>query len=152
MKKRKSRSNAEAVFLPRTIIVQVVFFSISVSAATASVPPYHLFDLGTFPGGSFSYAYGINSNGQVVGYANTNGNSQHAFLYDNGAMQDLGTLDGSTTHAHGINETGDVVGYSSTSSGTHAFFYRNGMMADLGTLGGENSVAYGINGKGQVVG
>jgi probable HAF family extracellular repeat protein len=49
-------------------------------------------DLGML-GGDFSYAYGINHVGQVVGYSHTPDNSRHAFITGpNGVgMRDLGT-------------------------------------------------------------
>ena len=64
--------------------------------------------------------------------------TDHAFLYSNGTMADLGTLPGgSVSAAHGINASGQVVGYADTSSGyAHAFLYSNGTMTDLGTLPG----------------
>jgi probable HAF family extracellular repeat protein len=71
-------------------------------------------DLGTL-GGPFSYGYGINDAGQVVGEAYTPTLDLHAFRYtgtpgSGGAMVDLGTLGGSISHASGINDAGFVVG------------------------------------------
>ena len=114
-------------------------------------------DLGTFPGGTSSVAYGINDNGQVVGGANTGGsaNAEHAFLYSGGSMQDLGTLPGGKgSEAHAVNNIGQVVGYADTSSGLEdAFLYSGGSMQDLGTLlGATQSEALGINNSGRVVG
>lgn len=106
-------------------------------------------DLGTLgvyanPGGNYSYAAGINNNGQVVGNSNS-----RAFVYSDGAMNDLGIIGGAT----GINNNGQVVGHAQTANyRPHAFLYSNGVMTDLGTLGGWDSQAEAINDKGQVVG
>jgi probable HAF family extracellular repeat protein len=118
-------------------------------------------DLGTLPGGYYSQASAINDHGQVVGYANFGKTEdvfqpQHAFLYSNGTMSDLGTLGGTQSYATGINNAGQIVGFSTLTSNlqgaVHAFLYQNGAMHDLGTLGGKSSWAYGINNWGQIVG
>jgi probable HAF family extracellular repeat protein len=112
--------------------------------------------LGFLPGGGTSYAYAINSGGQVVGYASTSGSSgnNHAFLWSSGGgMQDLGTLGGALSYANAINAGGQVAGYSSTGSNSHAFLWTSGGgMVDLGTLGGSASYANAINAGGQVAG
>jgi probable HAF family extracellular repeat protein len=82
-------------------------------AAFAQVS-YSVTDLGTLPGYPSSVARGINSNGQVVGSATTNGIA-HAFLYSAGIMTDLNSLvpthSGWTqTDANAINDNGQVVG------------------------------------------
>ena len=133
----------------------------SVSAAPAWAAGYTITDLGDL-GGGYSYAYGINASGQVVGNSYTSGGYQHAFLYSNKTMTDLGTFSGTpsytsyTSFANGININGQVVGQSTTNgaytSASHAFLYSNGSMTDLGTLGGTSSSASGINTSGQVVG
>lgn len=57
-----------------------------------------IIDLGTLPGGATSYATGINDAGQITGWSDTlqSGTSSprpdHAFLYENGAMTDLGNI------------------------------------------------------------
>jgi probable HAF family extracellular repeat protein len=79
----------------------------------------------------------------------------HAFLYSDGQMQDLGTLEGySDSVATGINNYDEVVGVSTMANrfGERAFLYSDGVMQDLGTLGGPLSLAHGINDAGQVVG
>ena len=80
-------------------------------------------DLGTL-GGDYSVAYAINSKGQVAGYSYTLGNSTHAFIWDKGAMTDLGTLGGSSI-AVDLNSFGQAVGYSYTADGStaHAFLW-----------------------------
>ncbi len=119
-------------------------------------------NLGALPGAitpaagvATSAAYAINNSGQVVGHSLTYGNINHAFLWQNGTMTDLGVLSaGSASYADAINNQGQVVGYNTTASGvTHAFLWQNGRMADLGTLAGYSySKAQSINSAGIIVG
>jgi probable HAF family extracellular repeat protein len=61
--------------------------------------------------------------------------AQHAFLYTNGTMHDLGTLGGSISCGLALNSAGAVTGNASVSEGAqHAFVYRNGQMQDLNSL------------------
>jgi probable HAF family extracellular repeat protein len=126
---------------------------------------YDITDLGTF-GGNTSVPGGINDFGQISGQADFAGGgtflTNHAFLYSNGGLNDLGVLSVYTTGAGslsrswgtGINNLGQVVGYSYTSNGSvHAFLYGQGQMTDLGTLvGDQQSKAMAISTNGQVVG
>jgi probable HAF family extracellular repeat protein len=144
-----------------------------------------LIDLGTF-GGNESQAFQANNAGQVVGVAaNTvqdpysSGYSsfalgpytawfgagvateQRAFLWEGGALQDLGTLGGNDAAAYLINERGQIAGVSYTSTIPNAstgyptqdpFLWDHGTMIDLGGLGGTNGTAYCLNNGGQVAG
>jgi probable HAF family extracellular repeat protein/parallel beta-helix repeat protein len=125
-----------------------------------------MIDLGTL-GGSNSYAFGINSFGQVVGAADDASENLHAFLWTPtvphgtvGSMVDLGTLGGTSSQAKGINDFGEVVGDADTGSGSHAFLWKpltpngtTGSMVDLQLMvPGIGSTANGINNFGQVVG
>ena len=100
-----------------------------------------------------SAAYGINSAGQAVGDSETvRGETiRHAFLWQDGAMQDIGGGAGgwSISYAYAINLQGQVVGRFDD----RAFLWQDGARQDLGTLPGHAfSAARAINIQGRVVG
>jgi probable HAF family extracellular repeat protein len=81
--------------------------------------------------------------------------TKHAYLWQNGAMADLGALPGGKySTARGMNSKDVSVGGSETAKGYHAFIHQ-GQMVDLGNLANDpklNSEASGINDRGEVVG
>jgi probable HAF family extracellular repeat protein len=121
--------------------------------------PSTIIDLGTLSG-AYSYAYGVNNRGQVVGISDgfsVTGYFPHAFLWDaRHGLQDLGTFNGvGGSYAYGINDRGQVVGTSDidVQGHSHAFLWdRAHGMQDLGSLRGANSTATAINERGQVAG
>ena len=140
------------MFRACTMVLGVLWLALSGVPSGVAETLYTVTDLGTLPGGSYSKAGGINASGQVVGWADIAG-ADHAFLYSNGTMSDLGTLGGTISRAYGINTNGQVIGESTDANGNgRAFLYTAGTMTDLGTVVGFPSGATAINGSGQVVG
>jgi probable HAF family extracellular repeat protein len=154
----------------------VLLFGLGIRTAEPQTTPapttpyyYEVQDLGTLPGGSYSLPSDINDSGHVVGWADTESGQEHAFLYKDGEMKDLGTLGGNNSSAYGVNNLGQVIGYSetATSGETHAFIWKddgNESTNDMknpsvpgglwiGTWPwGTYSWAFGINDSGQMVG
>jgi len=118
-------------------------------------------EIGTL-GGDQSVAMAINEAGAVAGVAALvpGDFEQHAFLWIDGEMLDLGTLgEGEFSGAQGINEANAVVGSSATEapdangqSPQHAVLWQDGEITDLGVIGGPSSNAADINSNGLIVG
>ena len=118
-------------------------------------------ELGTL-GGPDALPEAINERGQIVGtsYTSSIPNPDSGiptidpFLWQNGAMVDIGSFGGTFGVANFINSGGKVVGTSNLAGDQtqHPFLWDRGSLKDLGTLGGDNGQALWINDAGEVVG
>jgi probable HAF family extracellular repeat protein len=130
--------------------------------------------IGRLPGGYESFAQDINDKGQVAGMSSNGKPDPYAYPFDiktqirgfvwqDGVMQDLGTLGGPDTIQTSMNQRGQIDGQSYTNStpnpGTgmptmDPFLWQNGHMRDLGSLGGTfgSPADNGLNERGEVVG
>jgi probable HAF family extracellular repeat protein len=132
-------------------------------------------------GGSQSNGYGgVTNDGWVSGDAELpGGKTEHAFVWRDGVMTDLGTVGGANSSAPSPikDDRGLIVGqaqgseidplgeywgaaYTCTKSVPcqgykhlqFGFLWQDGVMTKLPTLGGNNSSAFGVNNRGQVAG
>ncbi|HXF78532.1 MAG TPA: hypothetical protein VN598_06700 [Usitatibacter sp.] len=95
--------------------------------------------------GASGEATAVNLRGQVVGTV-----AGRAFLYENGALRDLGTLGGFSS-AKGLDDFGRVVGMSTDAHGTpYPFMWANGTMQAI--PGPSGSSAIDIDDAGLVIG
>jgi len=82
---------------------------IALATAAISAPRYAITDLGTL--GGDTEATGINNLGQVIGASQAGAaRDQHAFLWSNGRMRDLGTAGWQTSYAAIITDQGLIRG------------------------------------------
>jgi probable HAF family extracellular repeat protein len=133
---------------------------------TGNIPPpiFHAFmlsagsmiDLDT-PMSPWSVGHAINDNGEVVGWTNAGLHIDHAFVYSEGEMRDLGTLTGSgSSIAYDINNAGQIVGWSEVpGKETRAILCIDDVMVDLNkwinsSLEWTVEAAYSINDKQQI--
>lgn len=127
-----------------------------------------LINLGTL-GGNESYPISVNNRGQVAGAASNaipdpmalnffplSGTQTRPFLWQDGVMQDLGTLGGPDGIAITVNNRGQVLGASLVSPNSfeqHGFLWENGRMQDIpDALGGTVVNPFYLNNQGQAVG
>jgi probable HAF family extracellular repeat protein len=124
-------------------------------------------DLGTL-GGTDAMALLVNEHGQVVGESYTNSDpspycakffgfalTTGAFLWENGAMKNLGSFGGTCTFASDLNNSGQIVGISTLPGDQlqNAFLWDDGALTALpNTFGGHNASAIALSSDGDVVG
>jgi probable HAF family extracellular repeat protein len=141
------------------IVALILVFTLSNAETRAAAPQsYGITDLGTL-GGRMTFAYDVNDAAQVVGYSTTAFNT-HAFLWQNGQMTDLGTVNlgnytGNFSAAYAVNALGTAVGNSPVSNGnSRAAMWRDGRIIDLtpDVAVYESSWASSVNDGGKWVG
>jgi probable HAF family extracellular repeat protein len=108
--------------------------------------------IGTDPDG---VAFGINNQGQAVGYSGTCTTANYAVLWENGTATPLADLGTPGAIAYAINAHNQIVGQAVNSEGTAlAAIWENNTVRSLGVLlpGDAAAFATSINNRGQVVG
>ena len=111
--------------------------------------------LPTIAGDPDGVAYGINNQGQAVGYSGTCIAVNHAVLWDNDTATNLPNLGNPYAVAYAINSHGQIVGQAINADGTPlGVLWQNNSVKSLGGLlpGDEANFATSINDQGQAVG
>lgn len=128
-------------------------------------------DLGALPGNNSSAVFQINGSGAGAGMSETpeidpftGWPVEHATLFKNGRVIDLGSLPGGyESQAISITDNGQVAGFAQNGiedpfsifgwgGEVRSFVWRDGQMTDIGTLGGPDAVMAFQNARGQIVG
>jgi probable HAF family extracellular repeat protein len=112
--------------------------------------------LGVLPGGTFSAAFDVSSDGNIIVGSSSSSSGTQAFRWENNIMTSLGYLPGfaKESRANAVSGNGTiVVGYSKSSNQKRAFRWENGIMTDLSNLpgGGYDVEARAISGDGSVI-
>lgn len=178
MKSVGLRSISAAVALA-ILPISLQLYAQNVPSGTGRIH-YSVINLGTLGGTESNGFGGVNNRGWVTGDANLAGDqNEHAVLWRDGVVTDLGTLGGpnSSVPMPVKDDRGFVVGVAQIAEVDplgefwgatfvctpsvscqgwqnllRGFVWKNGVMTALPTLGGNNSGALGVNNRGQVVG
>ncbi len=121
----------------------------------AAAQTYTVTDLGTLPGGTYTFPSAINNLGHVTGtadaFVNVSATStergDEAFFWHNGKMEDIGNHNLLISGGYAINDKDEIVGSGMDSCGNTSGYWKKG--AKYPTVG-NYGCAYGINNKGQI--
>ncbi len=106
------------------------------------------------PGSFSTFAYSVNSKGEVAGYFTNDAGNASGFLFEDGVYHTINVPKSSDTFVYGINDAGEIVGSFIDESGTHGFLDSNGIFTVFDapdTLPTSGTFARDINNAGQIL-
>jgi probable HAF family extracellular repeat protein len=127
-------------------------FSLMLAAGVAadSGPTFTTIDV---PGATFTNAWDISSDGDIVGVFRDAANNAHGFLLSNGNFSTIDFPGATQTRAFGINPRGDIVGdYRDAGNNYHGYLLRDGVLSSIDFPGGTFTQAFGISPNGSISG
>jgi len=133
-------------------MVVLVAFGLILAAGVAaySGPTFTTID---FPGATFTNAYDITPDGDIVGVFRDAANKPHGFLLSNDAFTAIDYPGAVQTRAFGINPRGDIVGdYKDAGNNFHGFLLRDGVFSPIDFPGATYTDAWGLSPKRTIAG
>lgn len=124
--------------------------SLSAIADAATTTRFTVTDLGNYQG-NYLRALGMNDWGDVVGIYTVNG-KEIPFLYRDGSVQSLSSINSGGAWAYSVNNSRDIVGMLYSGTSCAAYLYHNGTKQVLAMPYGDNAAAVDINSTGTIVG
>jgi probable HAF family extracellular repeat protein len=106
-----------------------------------------------YPNASGTWAWGINSRGDIAGYYTGADNNSHGFLVNGGHFTPIDYPGAAVTLIHGINPQGDIVGeFGATATSPHHGFLlgADGVYTTFDFPGATTTVLIGINARGEI--
>jgi uncharacterized membrane protein len=100
-----------------------------------------------------TFAYGVNTNGDVVGYYIDPSLHRHGFWYSGGEFLSIDYPGAFGTFVTGINDSGEIVGWYLTGGLiSHGFTEIDGVYSTIDYPGAQQTSLSGINDEGQILG
>jgi probable HAF family extracellular repeat protein len=108
-----------------------------------------------YPNAGGTWAWGINSRGDIAGYYTGADNIDHGFLLNGGHFTAIDYPGAAVTLIHGISPQGDIVGeFGMTATSPHRGFLlgADGVYTTFDFPGATTTALYGINARGEMAG
>jgi uncharacterized membrane protein/pimeloyl-ACP methyl ester carboxylesterase len=149
-----SPSPSVKAILARFVILILVVSGVGWQSALAQSYSLKTVD---FPGDAFTFVYGINNPGQVVGGYNTqlSGGHDHGYLLSGSQMTTIDYPGATDTDLSGINDSGQIVGeylVDGSGVGSKGFLLSGGQFTVISYPNAQFTSPVAINNAGQVVG
>ena len=134
----------------KSLLVRILLAAACLVSGAASAT--YVYNTITYPGAVFTDVRGLNSDGQLVGYASLDGVNFFAFSYEAGVYTPLPATVFPVA-AHGVNDAGVIIGSTNDPvAPTQAFIFNAGTYAFFSRPGWEHTYGRMISNSGLVTG
>ena len=152
--RRGRRNKACASRFKRWVVALTVLTMLALPAATAAAVGHGGFATIDYPGAVATFAWGINSRGDVVGSYLDSSGIRHGYLLRNGTFGSFDYPGAAWTEGWGISPRGDIVGQYGLpgDNAIHGFLLRNGTFTPIDVPGQPNTMLVKISPEGTIAG